>query len=277
MVALMLAVAADAHALTARVRWMPSAGGIGYEVFVRPSGQPYAAGIDAGLPAAGVGGELAYDVANLTDGVTYYFTVVARGAGGIRSACAGELVLGDLEPCLVERCCPGEACAFGAARDGTPCDDADACRRCLAAACTATPESPLDSRRLRLTRRASLPRVSASGTFTPSEGFDPTAEGLTLSFFDAAGTVVLRAFVPADAVQANDAGTAFVLAPDQRDGVLRMLSLRLRKGGALVRARLVADLGAAAGPLGWAVTSAGSCGRSAALACSATSAGLSCR
>jgi hypothetical protein len=277
-VVLMLAAATDVHALGARLRWIPSAGAAvtGYDVFVRQSGQSYGSAIDAGLPAPDAVGTLAYDVGNLVDGVTYYFSVTARGADGARSACAGEIALGNSDACLVDRCCPGEACTFGSAADGTPCDGTDACRLCRAAACTTATESPLDTLRLRLASLTPASRLNVSGTFIPADVLDPAADGLTLSVFDAAGTVLLTASVPPDAMRANAARTWFALARDHRDGALRILSLRVRRGEARVRARLMDAVGAVAGPLGWAIASGRSCGRSAPLTCAATPRGLSC-
>jgi hypothetical protein len=278
LVALAVVLAAvDAHAFAARLRWLPGAGApvTGYDVYVRRAGQPYAAAIDAGLPAAGLGGALAYVVGNLTDGVTYYFSVKARGAGGTRSACAGELVLGTTEGCLTDRCCPSESCTFGAALDGTPCDDADACRLCRGGACTSPAESALDTVRLKVTSRGAAPRVTATGSFATSAALDPAADGLTLSLFDAAGRILASVYVAADAMRANRARTSFALARDRR-GALRVLGIRIRNGEAKVRARLEADLGISTGPLGWAMATGESCGRSAPLACAATASGLTC-
>ena len=276
---LLLFASADAHALTARLRWLPSSGApvAGYEVLVRRSGEPYGATIDAGLPPVGAGGALAHDVVNLADGVRYYFAVRARGADGKRSACGGELLLGAPDGCLIERCCPGESCTFGAALDGTPCDDADACRLCRDGACDTPAESELDTLRLKVVSRAAAPRVVATGTFPAVAELDPTAEGLSLSMFDGAGAVLVSAFVPPDAMRANRARTSFVLARDRRDGTLQALSVRVRSGRAKVRARLGADPGAGEGPVGWAMATGRSCGRSAALACAPTATGLSCR
>jgi hypothetical protein len=276
---LLLAASADAQALTARLRWLPSAGApvAGYEVFVRRSGEPYGAAIDAGLPPLGAGGALAHDVGDLADGVRYYFTVRARGADGTRSACGGELLLGMPEGCLIERCCPGASCTFDAAPDGMPCDDTDACRLCRDGACDASDESVLDTLRLKVVRRSAAPRVVATGTFTAPTALDPTGAGLALSLFDGAGAILVSAFVPPDAMRANRARTSFVLARDRRDGALQALSVRVRNGLAKVRARLETDPGAADGPLGWALATGDSCGRSAALACAPTATGLSCR
>jgi hypothetical protein len=207
----------------------------------------------------------------------YYFTVIARGTNGTRSACAGELILGKPDGCRVESCCPGQPCTLDDAPDGTPCDDANACRVCRAASCATTAESALETRRLRLASQTAAPRVSAVGTFIPAEPLDPTADGVTVSVFDALGTVVLTAVVPPDALMPGGAGKSFVLARDRRDGPVAMLSLRIRNGAATVRARLTTDPGSPTGPLGWAVASGGSCGRSAALTCSTTVRGLSCR
>lgn len=272
--------AASAHAMAARVRWMASDGPgvVGYDVFVRRSGDDYGASIDVGVPAPGPGGVLAHDVGNLADGVMYYFTVTARAADGTRSPCGGELALGNPDACLVEHCCPGRACTFTGMPFGAPCDDTNPCRVCRAAACATGVESPLDTLRLSATGGAgSTPRLSASGTFDPPNGLAPAEDGLTLSVLDAAGTILLRAFVPPDAVRGTAGGKLFVLARGYLPDGVQMLSIRLRDGAARVRARLDADPGAPSGPLSWVVASGASCGRSAALDCAATSRGLTCR
>jgi len=274
----MLVLPVDARALNARVRWLPSPGAVaGYDLFVRRSGQPYGAAIDAGLPPAGAGGVLAYVVDNLADGFTYYFTVTARASDGTRTACAGELVLGNPDACVVESCCPGQACTFASARDGTPCDGTDACRLCRATACTATAVSVLDTTRLKVGTLATEPRTTVSGRFVPPDPLAPSTEGLTLTVVDGAGKAVLTTFVPPEALRADPGGTTFSLAPDYRDARLRVLRLRLRAGVATVRARLAAAPATAAGSLGWAVASGRSCGRSDALSCAPSPRGLSCR
>jgi len=276
---LVLATAVDSYALSARVRWLPGGGGAveGYDLLVRPMGQPYAAVMDAGLPTPSADGVLSYVVANLTDGVIYFFTVTARGADGSRSPCAGELVLGEPDACLIDRCCPGDACTTGSAPDGTPCDGADACRTCRAAACAATSESPLDTRRLRLANRAAGTRINASGSFTPASALDPAVDGLTLSVVDASGVVVQSAFVPPDALRVNAAGTSFVLLRERRDDTLQMIAVRVRRGEARVRARLTGGVETTSAPLGWVVASGQGCARSPTLACTTTPRGLSCR
>ena len=274
-----LAAAADARAFTARLRWLPGMGApvSGWDLFVRPAGQPYGAAIDAGLPAAGPGGVLASDVGNLADGVTYYFSVKARGVDGTRSSCAGELVLGTSDGCLTDRCCPNESCTFGAALDGSPCDDGDACRLCRAGTCATPTESALETVRLKVNSRSAAPQVTAVGAFAAVAAVDPTAEGLTLSLFDGAGTVLASVYVSPDAMRANRTRTSFVLARDRRGGALKMLGIRIRNGQAKVRARLEADAGTAGGPLGWAMATGESCGRSGALSCVTTASGLTCR
>lgn len=276
---LTLGAAADAHAMSARVRWMPSAspGIVGYELFVRRGGDDYGVPIDVGLPPPGPGGVLAHDVVNLPDGVMFYFAVSARVADGTRSACGGELVLGDPDACLVEHCCPGHACTFTGMPFGAPCDDGNPCRVCRAASCTTGAESPLDTLRLTATGAGATSRLSASGTFVPANALAPADDGLTLSVLDVSGTILQRAFVPSGAVRTTAGRALFVLARGQSAGEFQMLSIRLRDGAARVRARLGADLGKSVGPLSWAVASGGSCGRSAALACSASSRGLTCR
>ena len=275
--ALTLGAAAHAHALSARVRWMasPSPSVVGYELFVRRSGDDYGAPFDVGLPPPGPGGVFTYDVANLADGVMYYFTVAARVADGTRSQCGGELVIGDPDACLVEHCCPGHACTFTGMPFGAPCDDTNPCRVCRAAACATGAESPLDTLRLTATGAGSTSRLSASGTFAPANGLAPADDGLTLSVLDAAGTIRLRAFVPSAAVRTTAGRALFVLARGQSAGEFQRLSIRLRDGVARVRARLGADPGTS-GPLAWVVASGGSCGRSAALACAASPRGLTC-
>jgi hypothetical protein len=263
--------------MTARVRWLPGGGPVaGYDVFVRRAAEPYAAPHDAGLPPAGPGGVLSYDVAGLADGVTHYVTVMARASDGLRSPCVGELPLGETDSCLVERCCPGAACTAERAADGTPCDAHAPCGGCRDAACVPLAETPLETSRLRLAGRPTGTRLSAAGVFPADVALDPAADGVGVSLVDAAGTVLLNAFAPPGTLRPNAAGTTWLLPRALRDGPIAVLALRRRQGQARVRARVQAD--AVAGtPAGWAVTSGGGCARDRGLACVPTPRGLTCR
>jgi hypothetical protein len=135
-------------------------------VFVRAAGQPYGAAIDAGLPAAGSGGALAYDVGNLADGVTYYFSVKGRTVDGTRQRLRRGARAGHDRRCLTDRCCPRRVVRVRAprstARRATTATRAGSVR---SGACATPTESALDTVRLKVTSRSAAPRVTATGSF----------------------------------------------------------------------------------------------------------------
>jgi hypothetical protein len=133
-------VARAAEAASARVLWTPSPDAriVGYKVWVRDPKAPYAAPRNAGVPLAALDGSMAFVVDGLTAGRTYYFAVSAYTADGTESALSGELALGAVDPCRIDRCVTLTACEFGPVSDGLLCDDGLFCNgvdRCRTGAC----------------------------------------------------------------------------------------------------------------------------------------------
>lgn len=270
----------SAHALTARVRWLPGTStSSGYEVWVRRAGEPYTAALDVGIPPRDASGVHSYDVADLADGITHYFTVSAYDAASGRSPCVGELPLGDPNPCRVDACCPG-SCTFGNAVDGAPCDDATTCAACAAGVCTTVAAEALATVRLRLGDTANGTRVTAAGDLPSGGAFDPSVAGMALSLIDGAGAVLVTILAPPGAVRRSRDGTSFSL--DRREDDSPFRSLRVRRfsdGTARVRSRLVSAGIAPTDSLaavGWAVRLGGRCARATGLKCVPKPRGLVC-
>ena len=265
------AVASEAAALDARVRWLPSVDPrvVGYEVHVRSAGAPYGAAIDAGLPAPDVDGSMGWVVSGLTAGVAYRFTVTGYDAGAVRSGCPGELTLGTSDPCLVDQCCPGSACYLGQMPDGVPCGDA--CAICAASACSSpSAEVALGTTSFRLALRASGNRLRAKGTFPATGTIDPTATGLTLTVVD---DPLLGVVVPRSAFLSNPAASAFRLRKGSSLGKLRISTAN---GVARVNA-LVRDSNLTLATTGWALRVGDLCASATDLDCTVGASGLSCR
>ncbi|HEY2387106.1 MAG TPA: hypothetical protein VGK30_09105 [Candidatus Binatia bacterium] len=121
---LLVACAARVEAASALVRWAPSnaPGVLGYRVYSRAAGHPYASSVDVGRPTPQADGNLAYTATNLGSG-TYYFAVLAYGNGTAVSPLSAELPLGTPDPCLVDRCPSTTSCDIHTAGDGSSCDD----------------------------------------------------------------------------------------------------------------------------------------------------------
>lgn len=92
---LLLAPAAEAATISARVRWQPSASAavVGYRVYSRLLSGAYGAPLDAGKPAPATDGSLSYVVAGIDDAVDYAFKVSAYQADGSESAPSNEVIL----------------------------------------------------------------------------------------------------------------------------------------------------------------------------------------
>lgn len=264
-------MASDAAAFDARVRWLPSVDPrvVGYAVHVRSAGDPYGAGIDAGIPVPAGDGSMAYVVSGLSAGVAYRFTVTGYDAGAVSSGCPGELTLGTSDPCLVDQCCPGSQCYLGQMPDGVPCGDA--CAICAASACSAaSQEVALATSSFRLALRASGNRLRAKGTFPATGPVDPTATGVTLTVAD---DPLLGVVVPRSAFLANPGMTSFRL---RKGATLGKLRISTGNGVARVNA-LVRDSNMTLATTGWALRAGGLCARATDLDCTVGASGLSCR
>ena len=265
----------DAAALSARVRWLPSADPrvVGYEVHVRPAGAPYATPIDVGVPVADGEGVLAHVVDGLAEGAGYRFTVTGYDDDGGRSGCPGELALGTADPCAVDQCCPGAACYFGNERDGLPCGDA--CDVCAAGACSAAAtETALTTTALRLAQRTSGTRLRAKGSFTPPAPVDPRATGVTLGVV---GDGVVGIVVPGGALSANAASTVFRLRGEAGVTSLRSLRLAATAQGAVRVTALANDSNLGLSTSGWVLRLGSLCARATDLDCTVGTRGVTCR
>jgi hypothetical protein len=219
-------------ALSARVRWWPSpdTGVAGYNVYVRPAGSPYGSPLDARLPPQ-VNGTMAFDVAGLSDGHTYYFAVSAYTTDQMESALSGELGLGAIDPCAVDSCWSRTGCEFGTLADGTPCSDRELCDVCRGGSCGVVGGLDALLSKLRLAQETGGTRLRASGISSSSAQLTPAASGIGLDVADGNGALFQRLDVPGSALRGTRAGTRFRLAavPPSAPG-LRSLRLRLRNG-----------------------------------------------
>lgn len=279
MLGALAASATDVAALSARVRWIPSDDprAVGYEVYVRPAGQPYQSGIDVGSPPPDANGHMSFVVDGLGSG-TYHFTVMARQGDGSRSACPGELTLGATDPCVVDQCCLGN-CYLEVFPDGEPCGG-DACSVCRAGACTGAVESALGTDVLRLAaRRTQATRMTVRGSLEAVSALDPVQSGLTLSVTDASGAVYATIVAPPGAMR-RASNTSFVLDRTADVVGVRALTMRTVQGRTRVAARV--DRSTLTPPLAqptvaWTVRVADECARSNVLTCTGTTNKRACR
>ena len=249
MVTLLLWVHVDqAHALSARVRWLPRSneGVAGYYVYVRPAGEPYCqepdcngaldgGRWDAGLPLADTDGTMTAVVRGLSDLATvggYHFALTAYNAGGDQSALSNELPLGDVAPCVVDRCPSLEVCDFGPLANGTSCPLNSACGAtgvCEAGVCRQPSSTGLWVKQFKLGLGRDGPALRATGNLWPEVPLDPTGTGLTLEIADDSGAVLYRAVVPADYMVANRRGNRFKLDPSRAVVLSGLQKLSLRR------------------------------------------------
>jgi hypothetical protein len=192
-----------------------------------------------GLAAPSPDGTLSSVVGGLVGGRTYHLAVAAYTAAGVESALSGELALGALNTCAVDRCMSPSACDFGVVPDGTWCTrdgDADPCTAigaCVAGKCATSASGALGlaSAQVRIGVRRGEGRLSMRGRFLAGPGFDPTATGATLELADASGVILYRATIPGDALQLAREGTAFYYLGTRREARehngLRVLNLFL--------------------------------------------------
>ncbi|MBI3767689.1 MAG: hypothetical protein HY271_04225 [Deltaproteobacteria bacterium] len=195
--------------------------------------------INAGLAAPSPDGTLSSVVEGLVAGRTYHLAVAADTAAGVESALSGELALGALNACAIDRCKSPSACDFGVVPDGTWCThdgDADPCTAigaCVAGKCAASARGALGlaSARVRITVRRREGRLGMRGRFLAGPGFDPTATGAALELADASGAILYRAAIPGEALELAREDTAFYYVGTRREARehngLRVLNLFL--------------------------------------------------
>lgn len=238
---LVSAVPTSALGAGARARWLPSADPriAGYRLYVRAAGSAYGTPIDVGRATAATDGTLSSVIEGLVSTRTYHLAVAAYTADGLESALSGELALGALNSCLIDRCSGAKSCQFGNVADGTWCThdgDADPCTAigaCVAGKCTASASAGgrLASTRVRVTKRLGEGQLTVRGHFVAPADFDPTDGGATLELADGTGAILYRATVPGDAFDPSHAGRAFEYIGTRREARayngLRLLTLFL--------------------------------------------------
>lgn len=138
---LLLGSSGVAEAATARVRWVPVANAIRYNVYVRNAGTPYGAASSIGSPSTGSDGTMSANV-TYTPGSNgnNFFTVTAVAPDNAESGISGELAIWPADPCDIDRCTTRTSCQFGTQPNGTACDDAVFCNgheTCQGGTCTA--------------------------------------------------------------------------------------------------------------------------------------------
>ncbi|MFI5312448.1 MAG: hypothetical protein ACHQQ3_14520, partial [Gemmatimonadales bacterium] len=212
---------------------------VGYHLYVRAAGSAYGAPTNVGLASPAPDGTLSSVIEGLVASRTYHLAVAAYTADGTESALSGELALGALNACTVDRCTSASACEFGVVPDGTWCmhdGEADPCTAigaCVAGKCTASAgaTAQLASTRVHISVRRSIGRLSVRGHFPASPDFDPRTTGAVLELADASGAILYRATLPGDALELARTGTAYRYFGTQRQARdhngLRVLSLGL--------------------------------------------------
>ena len=292
-VVLALGSAASARAATVRVRWQPATTeAVGYHVYVRAAGTPYGAPIDVGLPGLGADGTLTAFVPALIGTPASHIAVAAYTGDGTESPLSGELSVGSLNPCAIDRCAAVGSCEFGLEHDGSWCmhaDETDPCLAlgaCLSGACTASQfAAGLFATRVRLAVQHREGALSVHGIFPADPTLDPRVTGATLEIADESGAILYRASVPGDGFTAYDFGRGFRYRTSRDaaravDG-LRVLNLHRSDRNFRVSARAASnDLRTAMGePALHATLRFGDhCARDLGLVCRAlVGGGLSCR
>ena len=116
--------AADAAIAKARLRWLPSANAVSYNLYVRAPGVAYGAPVSVTNPTpVGDGSVQAILTYTVASGGTNYFAVSAIGPDSSESGFSRELTIGAVNPCRVAACVSRSSCTFGNKPNGTACDD----------------------------------------------------------------------------------------------------------------------------------------------------------
>lgn len=283
----------SARAAVARVRWKPASSPVaGYRIYVRSAGTPYGAPIDVGLPMPAADGTLTALV-SVDVAPAYHVAVASYAADGLQSPLSGELAVGTLDPCVVDRCAAVGSCQFRLQRNGTWCmhaGEADPCLSlgaCVAGRCTANTAGAgqLASTRVRLAVRRRAGTVAVHGVFSADPTLDPRATGATLELADETGALFYYARIPGAGFTMFDQGNGFryVTSRSAARAVngFRVLNLRRSDRNFRVTARAESgDLraGLARPALHATLRFGDTCARDLGLACRAlVGGGLSCR
>ena len=281
---LLLLLPTESPAVSARLTWQPSTDSrvTGYFVYVRQATMPYGVAIDAGAPRPAGDGTLSYVVSGLSDTQTYFLALTAYTATNLESGLSNELPIGTPNPCVQDVCVGKTQCSVVNLPDGTGCGGAGGTQcgaSCLSGTCAGISPlgSSLDSMKLRLSD--SQFRITASGHFTSSPSFDPTADGLDLTVTDAAGTPLAQVSLPASSFVGSPDGNSIKLVRQKGDqGPVRRLIFRT--GGDQTRWKVrLSDAPPGGLPSGGAVTleSGSTCLASSVLACRVRGTSASCR
>jgi len=271
-------------ALSARLTWQPSTDSrvTGYFVYVRQATMPYGVAIDAGTPRAAADGTLSYVVSGLSDTQTYFLALTAYTDTQLESGLSNELPIGTPNPCVQDLCVSKTQCSLVNLPDGTGCGGAGGTQcgaTCLAGTCAGISPHGFSLGSMRLRLSATQVRVTASGQFTASPSFDPTADGLDLTVTDGAGTPLASVTLPASSFVGSPDGSSIKLVRQKDNpGPVRRLIFRTKGGETRWKVRL-SDTPPGGLPSGGAVTleSGSTCLASSVLACRVRGASATCR
>jgi hypothetical protein len=280
--ALVAVTGGSSRALDVRVRWLPSTDGevTGYNVYVRSPGSSYGAPAWAGLPALAADGTMATVLRRLVSTGTYYFAVSGYGEHGAESRLSNEVLLGEVNECTIDRCYTPTSCEQGPVPDGRPCDESgDPCAAaCSAGICARPAVIDLATRRMKFALTVRNVRFKARANFVPFWPIEPQHTGLTLTFHNAAGTIIHRAVVSPAAIYVRRSGRSFRLHRGIEPGGIERLDIRTRRGTVQVQVRgVLPGAGSVPAALGsWSLTMGTQCAREERLTCVETNTRLKC-
>ena len=289
---LALGSAADAQTSVVRLRFQPITQAAGYHVYVRAAGTPYSWPIDVGSGFPLSDGTVAAYVPSIDGVPAFHVAVAAYSSNGTESSLSGELAVGELNPCAIDRCAAIGSCEFGSEHDGTWCmhaDETDPCLAigaCVSGACTQSASAAgLYAARVRLGVWRRQGALAVHGLFSADPALDPRVSGATLELADESGAILFFASVPGTSFSAYDFGRGFRYSTSRGAALasngLRVLNLHRSDRVFRLTARAEsADLRVAMGEpaLHATVRFGDSCARDLGLTCrNVVSGGLSCR
>jgi hypothetical protein len=281
-----------AQASIVRLRFQPITQAVGYHVYVRAAGTPYSYAIDVGVGFPLSDGTLTAYVPSLDGVPAFYVAVAAYSGDGTESPLSGELAVGDVNPCAIDRCVAVGSCEFGSEYDGTWCmhaDETDPCLAlgaCVSGACTQSAlAADLYATRVRLGVRRREGTLAVHGVFSADPALDPQVSGATLEIADESGAILFFASVPGTSFTTYDFGRGFRYTTSRSAALasngLRVLNLHRSDRAFRLTARAEsADLRVAMGEpaLHATVRFGDSCARDLGLTCRNVVGGsLSCR